>query len=278
MHGALSQAAGHPGFSADNIIGIGVDTTGSTPIPVDEQGEPLAFQERFEHDLAAMAWLWKDHTAYAEAAEITEAAAKDRPQYLAKCGGTYSSEWYWSKLLRCKRSAPHVFDAAYTWVECADWVPAVLTGTTAPNAVKRCICAAGHKAMASPAWGGYPDAEFIAALDAGLQRVRETLPDTLYCVKDAAGQLTAEWAAKLGLPEGIPVAVGAFDAHLGAVACGVAPGVLTKIVGTSTCDMTVAPDGQRLAGHSRPLRDCARVHSSGDVWVGGGTIRLWRHL
>ena len=241
VKGALADAAGKEGFSPEAIIGIGVDTTGSTPIPVDEAGEALAFQDAFKDNLAAMAWLWKDHTAHAEAAEITEKAAGMRPQYLAKCGGTYSSEWYWAKLLQCKRVAPEVFDAAYTWVECADWIPALLTGTTKPDQVKRCICAAGHKAMANPNWGGYAAEAFIAAIDDGLARVRRTLPNKLYNVSDTAGQLTEEWAARLGLTAGIPVAVGAFDAHLGSVACGVTPGVLTKIVGTSTCDMMVAP-------------------------------------
>ncbi len=241
VRGALKDAEGKDGFSADAIIGIGIDTTGSTPIPVDAAGKPLAFQAEFKDNPAAMAWLWKDHTAHKEAVEITEKAEKIRPQYLAKCGGTYSSEWYWSKLLRCKRCAPEVFQAAYTWVECADWIPAVLTETSAPEQVKRCICAAGHKAMANPGWGGYPDAEFIESLDADLLRVRKTLPDTLYAVNTPAGKLSETWAQKLGLPVGIPVAVGAFDAHLGAVACGITPGVLTKIVGTSTCDMMVAP-------------------------------------
>lgn len=246
VRGALQDAAKKAGFSPDQVIGIGVDTTGSTPLPVDEKGEPLAFQDAFKNNPAAMAWLWKDHTSFAEAAEITEKAASAHPEYLAKCGGVYSSEWFWAKLLHCQRSAPEVFSAAYTWVECADWIPALLTGTIAPGKVKRCICAAGHKAMANPGWGGYPDADFLASLDMALARVRKTLPDTLYCVKDAAGELTEEWAKRLGLRAGIPVAVGAFDAHLGAVACGITPGVLTKIVGTSTCDMMVAPLSDKL--------------------------------
>jgi L-ribulokinase len=241
VRGAIADAAENAGFSPDAVIGIGIDTTGSTPIPVDEKGAPLAYQDAFKENLAAMAWLWKDHTAYAEAEEITKLAADKKPEYLAKCGGVYSSEWYWAKLLHCRRKAPEVFDAACTWVECADWIPALLTGNTHPDKVRRCICAAGHKAMANPAWGGYPDPDFIAELGDGLLRVRETLPDRLYSVENAAGLLTAEWAGKLGLPEGIPVAAGAFDAHLGAVACGIQPGVLTKIVGTSTCDMMVAP-------------------------------------
>ena len=244
--GALEKAAEMPGFGADAIIGIGVDTTGSTPLPVDAEGSPLAFQKSFENNPAAMAWLWKDHTGHAEAAEITALAAKMRPEYLAKCGGAYSSEWFWSKILQCKRSAPDVFAAAHTWIEHADWMTGVLTGTDRPDVVKRCICAAGHKAMFNPNWGGYPDRAFIEALDPDLVRVRATLPDKAYSVQDAAGGLTAEWAAKLGLPAGIPVAMGAFDAHLGAVGSGIKPGVLVKIIGTSCCDMMVAPMSSEL--------------------------------
>lgn len=236
----------HKGFSPETIIGIGVDTTGSTPLPVDKEGIPLAFHPEFANDPNAMAWLWKDHTSYAEADEITQQAKQQRPHFLAKCGGTYSSEWFWSKLLHCRRVAPNVFTSAYTWVECADWIPAVLTGTSHPSKIKRGICPAGHKAMANPAWNGYPDETFLGSLDPELARVRQTLPDILYCVKDKAGELTQEWAEKLDLRPGIPVAVGAFDAHLGAVGCGIAPGVLTKIVGTSTCDMMVAPLEEQL--------------------------------
>lgn len=246
VQGALRRAAATPGFSQDAVIGIGVDTTGSTPLPVDREGTPLALLDRFAGNPAAMAWLWKDHTGHAEAAEITACAAKMRPQYLAKCGGAYSSEWFWSKILQCKRSAPEVFDAAYTWVEHADWMTGILTGTAHPDAMKRCICAAGHKAMFNPGWGGYPDAEFLNAVDPALGRVRATLPDLAYTVADAAGSLTADWAAKLGLPAGIPVAMGAFDAHLGAVGSGIQPGVLVKIIGTSCCDMLVAPMNQDL--------------------------------
>src|SRR3989441_6198167 len=153
------------GFKPEQIIGIGVDTTGSTPLPVDAAGRPLAFDRRFTKNPAAMAWLWKDHTGIAEAAEITELARKIRPQYLAKCGGTYSSEWFFSKILHCLRTSPEVSDAAYLWVECADWVPAMLTGTEAPERLTVGICAAGHKAMYHDDWGGYPDAEFLGRLD-----------------------------------------------------------------------------------------------------------------
>ncbi|HDP36184.1 MAG TPA: ribulokinase [Candidatus Hydrogenedentes bacterium] len=244
--GALHQATGSPGFASDRVVGIGVDTTGSTPIPLDKNGDPLALLDGFQDNPGAMAWLWKDHTGHAEAAEITALAAKMRPEYLAKCGGAYSSEWFWSKILHCKRTAPEVFDAAYTWVEHADWMTGMLTGTAHPDGIRRCICAAGHKAMFNPIWGGYPDAAFIEALDPALSRVRATLPDKAYNIADAAGGLTAEWAEKLGLPPGTPVAMGAFDAHLGAVGSGIKPGVLVKIIGTSCCDMLVAPLTEEL--------------------------------
>ncbi len=235
------------GFQPGQIIGIGVDTTGSTPIPVDANGRPLAFDKRFAKNPAAMAWLWKDHTSIAEAGEITELAKKIRPQYLTKCGGTYSSEWFFSKILHCLRTAPEVFDAAHTWVECADWVPAMLTGTEAPGHLTICVCAAGHKAMFNADWGGYPDAEFLSQLDPKLGGLRSRLPNVAGTIDKAVGRLTADWAKRTGLPEGIPVAVGAFDAHLGGVGSGIAPGALVKIIGTSTCDMMVVPVGQSLA-------------------------------
>ena len=200
----LKEAASVKGVSPDQVIGIGVDTTGSTPIPIDEAGEPLAFRKEFAKDPAAMAWLWKDHTGHAEAEQITVAAAQSRPQYLAKCGGRYSSEWFWSKILRCARVAPKVFDAAYTWVECSDWVPAVLSGTTKPDQLKRGICAAGHKAMCNPKWGGYPDEQFLAGIDPRLAKVRKSLPNKTYTVADAAGGLCKAWSKKLGLPRRHP--------------------------------------------------------------------------
>jgi L-ribulokinase len=235
------------GFKPEQVVGLGVDTTGSTPLPVDRRGTPLAFAKHFAKNPAAMAWLWKDHTGVAEAAEITEQARKLRPHYLAKCGGTYSSEWFFSKILHCRRAAPEVFDAAYTWVECADWVPAMLTGTEAPDQLTVGVCAAGHKAMYHDAWGGYPDAEFLAALDPKLGDLRARLRPKAYAIDRAVGGLTPAWAKRTGLPAGIPVAVGAFDAHLGGVGSGIAPGTLVKIIGTSTCDMMVVPVGQSLA-------------------------------
>ncbi len=245
---ALAQAKrAVRGFTPEQVIGIGVDTTGSTPIPVDRNGRPLAMDRRFARNPAAMAWLWKDHTGVAEAEEITTLARKLRPQYLAKCGGTYSSEWFFSKILHCLRTSPEIFEAAYLWVECADWIPAMLTGTEAPEKLSVGLCAAGHKAMYNDTWGGYPDAEFLSQLDPKLGDLRGRLRPRAYAVDRRAGTLIPEWAKRTGLPEGIPVAVGAFDAHLGGVGSGIAPGTLVKIIGTSTCDMMVVPEGEPLA-------------------------------
>jgi L-ribulokinase len=234
-------------FHAGQVIGIGVDTTGSTPLPVDANGIPLAFDKRFANHPAALAWLWKDHTGVKEAGQITALARKMRPQYLAKCGGTYSSEWFWSKILRCRRIAPDIFDAAYAWVELADFVPAMLTGTEHPDRFTAGVCAAGHKAMWNAKWGGYPDAGFLSRLDPKLGALRDRLPKKIRAVDAAAGGLTEAWAGKTGLSAGIPVAVGAFDAHTGAIGAGVKPGVLVKIIGTSTCDIAISPNSQKLA-------------------------------
>lgn len=243
---ALDAAAADARFSRDRVIGIGVDTTGSTPMPVDATGTPLALLQEFATNPDAMAWLWKDHTSHAEAEEITALASKHRPAYLTKCGGRYSSEWFWAKLLHCARVAPKVFEAAHTWVELADWIPAVLTDTARPESLRRGVCAAGHKAFYAASWGGYPDAEFLAMLHPGLARVRHTLPKQTATIAEAAGGLSPEWARQLGLPVGIPVAMGAFDAHLGAVGAGVGEGTLVKIIGTSTCDIMVSPMGREM--------------------------------
>ncbi len=235
------------GFQPGQVVGIGVDTTGSTPLPVNAKGQPLAFEKRFAKNPAAMAWLWKDHTGVAEAAEITALAKKIRPQYLAKCGGIYSSEWFFSKVLHCLRTAPEVFNAAHSWVELADYVPATLTGTEHPDRFIAGVCAAGHKAMWNARWHGYPDAQFLSRLNPKLGKLRSRLTPRVHSIDRAVGGLTAEWARKTGLRAGIPVAVGAFDAHLGAVGSGVAPGTLVKIIGTSTCDITIASNRKKLA-------------------------------
>jgi L-ribulokinase len=239
--GALADAARDQRFPADRVIGIGSDTTGSTPLPVDRHNRPLALDPRWRGNLAAQAWLWKDHTSADEAAAITEAARRLAPEYLSPIGGTYSSEWFWSKIWHCRKVAPDVFDAAASWVELADFVPAALAGVTAPADVVRCVCAAGHKAMYSEAWGGLPSKPFLAQLDPALADLRDRLYAQAHPADRPAGRLSAEWARTLGLRAGIPVAMGGFDAHYGAIGAGVTGGTFVKIIGTSTCDIAVAP-------------------------------------
>jgi L-ribulokinase len=241
LSGALAAAEADQGFSRHAVIGIGVDTTGSTPIPVDRENRPLALDPRWKANLAAHAWLWKDHTGADEAAAITRTAREHAPQYLAPIGGVYSSEWFWSKIWRCLKVAPDVFEAAWSWVELADFVPALLAGVSDPRRIERGVCAAGHKAMYSRTWGGLPSKEFLARLDPRLAALRERLYDDAHSLDRPAGRLCTEWASRLRLPEGIPIAMGAFDAHLGAVGAGVTAGTLVKIIGTSTCDCAVLP-------------------------------------
>ncbi|MBB5035424.1 ribulokinase [Prosthecobacter vanneervenii] len=246
--GALQQAREKvPGFDAAQVVGIGIDTTGSTPIPVNKEGTPLGLLPEFKNNLNAMVWLWKDHTGYAEAAEITKLAHEMRPNIIAKCGGIYSSEWWWSKILRLRRADPAVFAAAYSFVEHCDWIPAVLTGNTDPLTLKRGVCSAGHKAMYSAEWGGLPDKEFLAKLDPALADLRDRLYEVAHTADVKAGDLCAEWAQRLGLKAGIAVSVGAFDAHMGAVGAGIKEGTLVKILGTSTCDLMIAPTSKPLA-------------------------------
>jgi L-ribulokinase len=233
------------GINPADVVGIGVDTTGSTPLPVDAEGLPLALNPKWKGQLAAHAWLWKDHTGHAEAAEITKKASEQGWPYLAKCGGTYSSEWFWSKILRCARIAPEVFEAAHSWMELADFVPAYLTGTLQNPA--RSACAAGHKAMFNAEWGGLPADDFLKTLDPRLVDLRSRLYTEVKTSDQVAGRLTEEVAARAGLLPGTVVAVGAFDAHMGAVGSGIAPGCLVKIMGTSTCDCLVHPLDQELA-------------------------------
>jgi L-ribulokinase len=239
VKGALAAAKRQRGFEAAGIVGIGVDTTGSSPIPVDKNNRPLALDKKWRKHLAAQCWLWKDHTGWREAARITELAARHRPHFIAKCGNTYSSEWWWSKIWHCLAVAPEVFAAAWSWVELSDWVPAVLAGVTDPTKVKRGICPAGHKALYCDEWGGLPDKEFLALLDPRLAGLRDRLYERAYDATEPAGALSDEWAARLGLPAGIPIAIGEFDVHYGAIGCGVTEGTLVKVIGTSTCDCGV---------------------------------------
>jgi L-ribulokinase len=238
---ALKQA---PEDVAGKVVGISVDTTGSTPVAVDEKGIPLSLTTGFEENPNAMFVLWKDHSAVKEAEEINQMARKWDIDFTKYEGGIYSSEWFWAKALHIIREDAGVFRAAYSWVEHCDWIPAVLTGNTNPKTLKRSRCAAGHKAMWHEAFGGLPSEEFLTALDPMLAGLRERLYKETFTCDMAAGTLSEEWAEKLGLPKNVVVGVGAFDAHLGAVGAEIEPYYLSKVMGTSTCDMLIAPSDE----------------------------------
>ncbi len=235
---ALKKA---PAGTAENVVGISIDTTGSTPVAVDEKGTPLSLTTGFEENPNAMFVLWKDHTAVKEAEEINRLAKKWEIDFTRYEGGIYSSEWFWAKLLHVIREDAAVYRAAYSWVEHCDWIPAVLTGNANPKTLKRSRCAAGHKAMWHEAFGGLPSEEFLVALDPLLAGLRDRLFKETFTCDVSAGTLTREWAAKLGLSTDVVVGVGAFDAHLGAVGAEIEPYYLSKVMGTSTCDMLIAP-------------------------------------
>jgi L-ribulokinase len=245
--GALAEAGRKPDFDPSKVLGIGLDSTGSSPIPVNAQNRPLALSDRWRANLDAQCWLWKDHTGWREAARITELCAKLRPQYIAKCGGVYSSEWFWAKLWHCLNVAPETFNSAFSWVELADWAPSVLAGVADPRLVKRGVCAAGHKALYSDDWGGLPDKEFLTALDPRLADLKDRLYEKAYDATEPAGFLCSDWATRLGLAAGIPIAIGEFDVHYGAIGCGVREGTLVKVIGTSTCDCAVVSAQKPIA-------------------------------
>ena len=250
VNGAL-EAAGSS--AAEHVVGIGIDTTGSTPCLVDRGGTPLALKEGFEENPNAMFIVWKDHTAVREAEEINAAARSwGGIDFTRFEGGIYSSEWFWSKLLHVLREDEAVGQAAFSFVEHCDWQAGLLTGNTDPTTMMRSRCAAGHKAMWHTDWHGLPDEAFLLALDPALRGWRGRLFSETQTSDRSCGSLTPQWAGRLGLPPETAVAVGAFDAHMGAVGGGITPGAMVKIMGTSTCDMIVSPPfelrGRQVAG------------------------------
>lgn len=223
------------------VKGISIDTTGSTPIAVNEAGTPLALLPAFSENPNAMFVLWKDHTAVKEAAEINEHATRFGTNYLQYVGGIYSSEWFWAKLLHVLREDEQVRNACYSWVEHCDWIPFLLTGGTDVMQMKRSVCAAGHKSLWTAEFGGLPPDQFFSSLDPVLQGFTEKLFKDTYTADQAAGTLSPEWAHRLGISTEVVIGVGAFDAHMGAVGGQIEPYHLSKVMGTSTCDMLVAP-------------------------------------
>jgi len=224
-----------------NVKAISIDTTGSTPVAVDKSGTPLAFIPGFQTNPNAMFVLWKDHTSVNEAAEINAHAQKFDTNYLQFVGGIYSSEWFWAKLLHILREDEAVRNNVYTFVEHCDWIPFVLTGGKDVHQMKRSVCAAGHKILWAKEWGGLPPDEWFSSLNPLLTGFTARLFKETYTSDNAAGTISAEWAQRLGLPEDVVIGVGAFDAHMGAVGGQIEPYHLSKVMGTSTCDMLVAP-------------------------------------
>ncbi|MFL5810736.1 MAG: ribulokinase, partial [Flavisolibacter sp.] len=226
---------------ATNIKAISVDTTGSTPVATDETGTPLALFPEFENNPNAMFVLWKDHTAVKEAADINEHNKKFGEDYLKYVGGIYSSEWFWAKLLHVLRIDNDVREACYSWVEHCDWIPFLLTGGKNVSFLKRGVCSAGHKALWAAEFGGLPPDKFFSSLDALLAGFTRQLFTNTYTADKPAGNLSQYWAERLGLSTDVIIGIGAFDAHMGAVGGQIEPYHLSKVMGTSTCDMLVAP-------------------------------------
>jgi L-ribulokinase len=272
-----------------NIAGITVDTTGSTPVAVDRGGVPLSLKPGFEDDPDAMFVLWKDHTSVKEAAEINELARSwGGIDYTKFEGGVYSSEWFWAKILHVMRTNKRIRENAFSWVEHCDWIPALLAGNTDPLTLKRSRCAAGHKAMWHDDFGGLPDEKFLTKLDPVLAGLRERLYRDTFTCEVSVGNLSEEWAAKLGLPAGVKVGAGAFDAHLGAIGGEIKPYHLIKVMGTSTCDMLVSPMNE--VGDKLVSGICGQVDGSiipgmlgleagqsafGDIYAWFGKLLMW---
>lgn len=245
---------------AANVAGMSVDTTGSTPVAINEQGIPLSLLRGFENNPNAMFVLWKDHVSTQEAEEINNHAEKFDVNYLQYVGGIYSSEWFWAKLLHILREDAQIRKNIYSFVEHCDWIPFVLTGGNDAKKIRRGVCSAGHKALWSETFNGLPPNDFFASLDPLLDGFTKKLFTETYTSDKAAGTISKEWAARLGLPGNVIIGVGAFDCHMGAVGGQIEPYHLSRIVGTSTCDIMVAPANEMKGKLIRGI--CGQVDGS----------------
>ena len=235
----LDTLKNQPQDVKQNVVGISIDTTGSTPVAVNREGVPLSLTPGFENNPNAMFILWKDHTANAEADEINKLARSWHTDYTKYAGGIYSSEWFWAKILRTIRTDAAVREAAFSWVEHCDWISAVLTGYTDPLDMKRSRCAAGHKAMWHESFDGLPPEDFLNTLDPLLAGYRKRLYEDTYTSDQSMGTISSEWASKTGLPESVVIGVGGFDCHMGAVGAEIKPYDFIRVMGTSTCDLVI---------------------------------------
>jgi L-ribulokinase len=261
MVGSLTSALREAGPSVkSNIRAISIATTGSTPVAVDKTGTPLALHPDFTNDPDAMFLLWKDHSSLKETAQINAHAKKFKPDYLRYVGGIYSSEWYWSKLLHILRKNPLIRKHAVSFVEHCDWMPFLLTGGTEIGQMKRSVCTAGHKALWAEDWGGFPPDEFFSSLDPVLTGFAASLSAQTYTADQRAGMISEEWAANLGLNKNVIIGIGAMDAHMAAVGGQIEPYFLSKVMGTSTCDMLVAPTEEMKGKYVHGI--CGSVNGS----------------
>ena len=222
------------------IGAIGTDTTGATVAPVDAEGTPLVLLPEFAEDPEAMFHLWKDHVSSAEGKELNDALRHAKVDYL-RYQGDYMGEWTYAKVLRVVRERPDICEKAASFVELSDWIPAVLCGNTAPETIYHSINISAHKMLYHPALGGYPDSETMDALHPGLGKFIRSMHAPEPATKQV-GLLTEEWRMRFGLEGPVLVSGSSLDASAGAVGSGVRPGVLVKVLGTSGCDLSVAPE------------------------------------
>ncbi|MGL4630124.1 MAG: ribulokinase [Leadbetterella sp.] len=226
----------------NNIVAISIDTTGSTPVAVNKEGIPLSLMPEFAENPHAMFILWKDHTSNLEADQINTLAKSWKIDYTKFEGGIYSTEWFWAKILRTLRVSKDVRENAFSWVEHCDWISALLTGNVNPLILKRSRCAAGHKAMWHEEFEGLPSEEFLTTLDPLLGGLRDRLFRHSYTSDMSMGKISDDWAKRWGLPKDVEIGVGAFDCHMGAVGAEIQPYDFVRVMGTSTCDMLIAPN------------------------------------